>query len=154
MSEPFDRGLDGRFDADGLHILDLRVYYEDTDAGGIVYHANYLRFMERGRSAMLRCLGYRHTELAAESGVAFAVRRATIDFVTPARLEDALEVTTRIADIRGASFAVAQSVRRDGRPLAGGELMLALIGRDGRPTRTPPALRAALQTLYQRQKRD
>lgn len=146
--------LDGRLTGSGEHVLDVRVYYEDTDAGGIVYHANYLRFMERGRTAMMRRLGYRHTELAETAGVSFAVRRATIDFVAPARLDDALEVITRITDIRGASFAVAQSVRRDGRDLARADLKLALLNPEGRPARAPTALRAALDTFYQMQKRD
>ncbi|MGQ9371488.1 YbgC/FadM family acyl-CoA thioesterase [Azospirillum sp. A39] len=146
--------LSGRFAADGGHLYPVRVFYEDTDAGGIVYHANYLRFFERGRSAMLALLGLSHTALLDGQGVSFAVRRAKIDFVAPARLEDTLEVETRIADIGGASFAVAQSARRDGRILARADLTIATINRAGRAARLPPAVREALTTLQQRQTRD
>ncbi|WP_029010374.1 tol-pal system-associated acyl-CoA thioesterase [Azospirillum halopraeferens] len=146
--------LSGFFAPDGTHRFPLRVYYEDTDAGGIVYHANYLRFVERARSEMLRRLGLSHGALAGEAGVSFAVRRVKIDFVAPARLEDTLEVETRITDIGGASFAVAQSVRRDGHLLARADLTIAMINRTGRPARLPAAVREALFDLYQRQTRD
>jgi len=146
--------LSGHFDEAGVHRYPLRVFYEDTDAGGIVYHANYLRFVERARTEMLRLLGHRHTGLMAEQGVSFAVRHVGIDFVAPAKLDDTLEVETRITDIGGASFAVAQSVRRDGRELARADVKVAMINRAGRPTRIPAPVRDALDTLYQRQKRD
>src|SRR5215469_16865116 len=74
------------------HTLPLRVYYEDTDAAGMVYHANYLKFAERGRSEMLRSLGFPHRKLGAEHGVGFAVRRCAIEYIAPARLEDDLTV--------------------------------------------------------------
>ena len=143
--------LGGSFDGPGLHRYPLRVYYEDTDAGGIVYHANYLRFMERARTEMLRLLGLSHTELMEREGVSFAVRRMRIEFVAPARLDDTLEVVTRIADIGGASLAAAQSVRRagpDGRELAWADLTLALINRAGRPARLPAPVRDILNTLH------
>lgn len=143
--------LDGRFAENAAHILSLRVYYEDTDAGGIVYHANYLRFMERGRTAMLRLMGFRHTELSASLGVSFAVRSMNIDFVAPGRLDDALEVETRITDIGGASFAVAQCVRRDGKVLAKADVVLATITRSGRPTRIPADISKALRSRSPRQ---
>lgn len=156
MSEPM---LSGWFAADGSHRFPLRVYYEDTDAGGIVYHANYLRFAERARSEMLTLLGFRQTEMAkgvttesgVVTGVSFAVRRATIDFTAPARLEDTLEVDTRIADIRGASFAVAQTIRRDGRTLVRADLQLVTINPAGRAVRLPEAVRAAMDALHRRQ---
>jgi len=147
--------LSGWFAPDGSHRFPLRVYYEDTDAGGIVYHANYLRFAERARSEMLSLLGFRQTDMAKGSdvvtGVSFAVRRATIDFVAPAKLEDTLEVDTRIADIRGASFAVAQIIRRDGRALARADLQLVTINRAGRAVRLPDAVRAAMDALHRTQ---
>ena len=122
--------LSGRFAEDGTHRYPLRVYYEDTDAGGIVYHANYLRFAERARTEMLYLMGFRQKEMAEGSsdvtGVSFAVRRMRIEFIAPARLDDALEVATRIDNIGGASFAVAQSVRRDDREVASAEVKLAL----------------------------
>lgn len=146
--------LSGRFDERGFHHYPVRVFYEDTDAGGIVYHANYLRYCERGRSAMLVLAGIRHTELLEREGVAFAVRSAKIDFRAPARLEDTLEVETGIDDIRGASFAVAQTVRRSGLVLAHADLSIATINRAGRAVRMPPVVREALIELYQRQTRD
>jgi acyl-CoA thioester hydrolase len=146
--------LSGFFDAAGVHRFPIRVYYEDTDAGGIVYHANYLRFAERARTEMLRLLGNSHARLMDEQGVSFAVRRLGIDFVAPAKLDDTLEVETRITDIGGASFAVAQSVRRDGRELARADVKVAMINRAGRPARIPAPVRDALEDLYQRQKRD
>lgn len=143
--------LDGRFAENAAHLLPLRVYYEDTDAGGIVYHASYLRFMERGRTAMLRLLGFRHTDLSERLGVSFAVRSMNIDFVAPGRLDDALEVETRITDIGGASFAVAQCVRRDGKVLAKADVVLATITRSGRPTRIPADISKALRSRSPRQ---
>ncbi|MCW2246006.1 acyl-CoA thioester hydrolase [Azospirillum fermentarium] len=143
--------LSGFFAADSTHILPVRVYYEDTDAGGIVYHANYLRFMERGRSAMLYRLGFRHTEVMNSAGVAFAVRAMEIDFLSPARLDDVLEVETRITKIGGASFAVAQAVRRGDRVLSRAGLKLATIDRAGQAARMPAAVREALTTLFHKQ---
>ena len=146
--------LSGWFDENAQHRFPLRVYYEDTDAGGIVYHSNYLRFVERARTEMLRLVGFTNAGLMASDGVSFAVRRAEIDFVAPAKLEDTLEVVTRITDTGGASFAVAQNVRRDGRDLARVTVQLAMINRAGRPARLPVPVREALNELYSRQKRD
>jgi acyl-CoA thioester hydrolase len=138
--------LDGGFAENAAHRLRLRVYYEDTDAGGIVYHASYLRFMERGRSALLRLLGFNHTDLNAAQGVIFAVRSLSIDFVAPGRLDDALEVETRLTDIGGASFSVAQTVNRGGQILAKAQVVVATLARSGRPTRIPASIREALHT--------
>ncbi|MDR6771185.1 tol-pal system-associated acyl-CoA thioesterase [Azospirillum sp. BE72] len=147
--------LSGWFAEDGTHRYPLRVYYEDTDAGGIVYHANYLRFAERARTEMLYLMGFRQKEMAEGSGdvtgVSFAVRRLTIDFDAPAKLEDTLEVETRIVDIRGASFAVAQVIRRDGRVLARADLQLVTINRAGRAVRLPDPVKAAMETLHAKQ---
>jgi acyl-CoA thioester hydrolase len=164
---PQDRslGLSGRFVGDGLHCFPVRVYYEDTDAGGIVYHANYLRFMERARTEMLRLLGLDHTGLMATEGVSFAVRGLRIDFVSPARLDDALEVLSQITDIGGASLVIEQTVRRggwesadgrasDSRDVARASLALAMINRAGRPARLPAPVREALNQLHLKHKRD
>lgn len=144
-------GMDGWFAVDRSHRYQLRVFYEDTDAGGVVYHANYLRFMERGRTSMLRLLGYDQSTLARPPGVAFAVRRADIDFRSPARLDDALEVVTRIIDIRGASFAAAQSIERDGRTLVAADILIAALRTDaggiGKPARTPPEIRRSMERI-------
>lgn len=126
------------------HTLPLRVYYEDTDAAGMVYHANYLKFAERGRSEMLRSLGFPHRRLGAEDGVGFAVRRCAVDYLAPARLEDALTVDTILAAVGAATLAVRQQIRRDGELLAELDVLVACVGRDGRPKRLPRALRAVL----------
>src|ERR1700688_4504799 len=85
------------------HSMKLRVYYEDTDAAGIVYYANYLKFAERGRTEMMRVLGFAHSRIEAETGIVFTVRRLSADYRTPARLDDALSVDTRIVEIGGAT---------------------------------------------------
>ena len=84
---------------DATHVFAVRVYYEDTDAGGVVYHANYLRFAERARSEMLRALGIPHTQMLRDDGLAWTVSRCEVDFVRPARLDDALEVYSRLLEI-------------------------------------------------------
>ncbi len=126
------------------HSLPLRVYYEDTDAAGMVYHANYLKFAERGRSEMLRSLGFPHRKLAAEEGVGFAVRRCSIEYLAPAWLEDALVVDTTLVELGAATLNLRQQIRRAGELLADLDVLVACIGRDGRPRRVPGALRAAL----------
>jgi acyl-CoA thioester hydrolase len=126
------------------HTLELCVYYEDTDAAGMVYHANYLKFAERGRSEMLRNLGFGHRRLGSEDGVGFAVRRCSIDYLSPARLEDALVVETMLVGVGAATLSVRQQIRRDGELLADLDILVACVGSDGRPRRLPSALRAAL----------
>jgi len=126
------------------HSMPLRVYYEDTDAAGIVYYANYLKFVERGRTEMMRELGFAHSGIVAESGIVFTVRRLTADYRQPARLDDLLSVETRIVEIVGATLLLDQRVCRDGAVLAALDVLVACVGRDGKPRRVPPALRAAL----------
>ena len=126
------------------HSMPLRVYYEDTDAAGIVYYANYLKFVERGRTEMMRELGFAHSGIAAESGIVFTVRRLTADYRQPARLDDLLSVETRIVEIVGATLLLDQRVCRDGAVLAALDVLVACVGRDGKPRRVPPALRVAL----------
>ena len=125
------------------HSLTLRVYYEDTDAAGIVYHANYLRFAERGRTEMLRAAGFDHPDLLARAGGRFAVVRCTMDFLAPARLDDLLEVVSEDAGGSGARLALTQTVARAERALCRLRVELAFLGPDLRPRRLPPALRAA-----------
>jgi acyl-CoA thioester hydrolase len=127
-----------------IHAMPLRVYYEDTDAGGIVYHANFLKFAERARTEMMRALGFEHSGIAAETGIVFTVRQVSADFRLPARLDDLLGIETRIVEIGGARLLLDQRVCRDGAVLAALDIVVACIGRDGRPRRIPPALRAAL----------
>jgi acyl-CoA thioester hydrolase len=126
------------------HAMPLRVYYEDTDAGGIVYHANFLKFAERARTEMMRALGFAHSGLAAETGTVFTVRRIGADYLLPARLDDLLSIETRIIEIGGARLRLDQRVCRDGALLASLDIVVACVGPDGRPRRIPPALRAAL----------
>jgi acyl-CoA thioester hydrolase len=93
--------------------LPIRVYYEDTDAGGVVYYANYLKFMERARTEWLRLLGFEQDALLDELGVLFAVSRAEVDYLKPARFNDLLTVESTLADVRRASLTFAQAIRRE-----------------------------------------
>ncbi|WP_019021237.1 MULTISPECIES: tol-pal system-associated acyl-CoA thioesterase [unclassified Thioalkalivibrio] len=120
----------------------VRVYYEDTDAGGVVYHANYLKFMERARTEWLRELGFEQDRLRADCGVVFAVRRASLDMRRPARFNEALEVTCEPRRLRRASVEFVQVVRRDGEPLVTGEIMIACVD----PERAVPA--AVPESVY------
>jgi acyl-CoA thioester hydrolase len=141
--QPADGG-----DNDGfVHGYRVRIYYEDTDSSGLVYHANYLRFAERARTEMLRDLGFDHPALLAEGGVAFVVRQLAADFRAPARLDDLLVVETRIKSQRGAQVDLQQSIVRNGIDLVQITLKLACITRDGRPTRVPAALSAVFGRL-------
>ena len=128
-----------------FHQLAVRVYYEDTDFSGRVYHASYIRFMERGRTEWLRTLGYEHGALAGEQRVVFAVRRLEIDYFAPAAIDDLLRIETRVAAVRGAAIEFAQIVARGDKTLAAATILVAAL-RDGRPMRIPPALRALLET--------
>ncbi len=127
------------------HRFELRVYYEDTDLAGIVYYANYLKFIERARSEMLRDAGVDQTRLKAERGLAFVVRRLEVDYRSPARFDDLLAVETRVLEIGGARLLLAQDVRRGSEtdPLVAAKVEIAVIGASGRPERLPQAARAA-----------
>ena len=125
------------------HRLPVRVYYEDTDAGGICYHTAYLRFAERARTEFLRDLGFDHVGLRESTGGSFVVVRAEADFLCPARLDDALVVETRILEAGGASTTMSQIVRRDGEDLVRLIVRLAFLNPDGRPGRMPQGVRCA-----------
>ncbi len=126
------------------HRTTLRVYYEDTDLAGIVYYANYLRFIERARTEMLRAAGIDQTALQREVGVVFAVRRLSADYRVPARFDDLLTVETAPIRVTGARVSLRQHVLRGELLLFAAEVELAALGPDGRPARLPAALRAAL----------
>lgn len=126
------------------HRLSLRVYWEDTDAAGIVYYANYLKFAERGRTELLRALGIDQGALRAETGIAFAVRRCTCEYLRPARLDDALVVETALAAVGAASCEMRQTVLRGAQVLAELDVTVACVAASGRPARLPPAIRHAL----------
>ena len=125
----------------------LRVYYEDTDLAGVVYYANYLRFLERARTEALLAVGIDQALLRRELGVVFAVRRVAIDYLAPARFQDMLDVTTAVVEIGGARIDLLQTVLRDGSPLARAEVTVVGIGDDGRPSRISAEIRDALTVL-------
>ena len=134
---------------DGRHHMQVRVFYEDTDFSGIVYHANYLRFMERGRTNHLRLMGAEQHALFAEAqaetpGFAFVVRSMQIDFLKPARMDDVLDVVTWPVAIKGASITLGQEVRRGEDVLVKAQLRVAFIS-EGRAQPIPKALRVLLK---------
>jgi acyl-CoA thioester hydrolase len=134
---------------DGRHVLAVRVYYEDTDFTGLVYHASYLRFMERGRTDFMRLIGADQRALFEETereapGYHFVVRSMTIEFVRPARMDDVLEVITRTVDVKGASITLNQQVVRDGETLVEAQVRVAFVAA-GKARRIPPALRTAMR---------
>lgn len=129
------------------HHFRVRVYYEDTDAGGVVYHANYLQFAERARTEMLRGHGLAQSQLSKELGIFFVLRRCIVDFRAPARLDDHLLVTSRVTDLRGASLDLEQIVTRDGLELVRLEVKLACMSAEGRAVRLPLSVRTILAEL-------
>ena len=140
--------LDGEI-RDGRHHMQVRVYYEDTDFSGIVYHANYLRFMERGRTNHLRLMGAEQHALFAQAlaetpGFAFVVRAMQIDYLKPARMDDVLDVVTWPREVKGASITLAQEVRRGADLLVKAQVRVAFIC-DGRAQPIPKALRVLMK---------
>ena len=136
----------GRIDG-GRHILPLRIYYEDTDAQGIVYYANWLRFLERGRTELLRAIGLEHSALRADSGIRWVVRRCTIDYLKPARLDETIDIATGCGEMRGASLDMIQEARRGEELLVRAELLVACLDERGRPVRVPLHARNALKEV-------
>jgi acyl-CoA thioester hydrolase len=127
------------------HMLLIRVYYEDTDFSGVVYHASYLRFMERGRTELIRSLGVEQRELFdGDVALAFAVRRMEIDFLKPALMDDELIIQTQPTSVHGASMDLMQRVLRGGEVLVTAQVKVACVG-GGRARRIPDALRKRLQ---------
>jgi len=148
MNNPRSVPLDGKI-RDGRHWLVVRVYYEDTDFTGIVYHANYLRYMERGRTNYLRLIGADHRALfeATEKeapGFAFVVRSMTIDFLKPARMDDVLEIVTEPEEVKGASGILRQRVMRGDELLVEARVRFAFIS-GGRARPIPKPLRIAMK---------
>ena len=144
MSHPH---LDGAIH-NGRHVMTVRVYYEDTDFSGIVYHANYLRFMERGRTNHLRLLGADHRALFAEAaqeapGFAFVVRSMRIEFLKSARMDDVLDVVTAPQEVKGASITLHQQILRGNELLVEADVRVAFVS-DGRARPIPRALRFAM----------
>ncbi|HET7715407.1 MAG TPA: YbgC/FadM family acyl-CoA thioesterase [Bauldia sp.] len=131
----------------GGHVLPVRIYFEDTDFSGVVYHGSYIRFMERGRSDFVRLLGVAHTALdAGDHGepLVFAVHRINIGFFKPARIDDLVEVTTTVKDVTGARLILNQTITRDGERLTDAEVTIVLVNREGRARRIPDSVRDTL----------
>ena len=147
------QNLDG-FTRDGVHHLAVRVYYEDTDFTGIVYHANYLRYMERGRTNYLRLIGADHRALFEQTeqeapGFAFVVRSMEIDFLKPARMDDVLEISTTPQEVKGASITLRQQCRRGDELLCEASVRVAFISQ-GRARPIPKPLRIARKADQER----
>lgn len=141
---PPSAGLAGHIEG-ATHILHQRVYYEDTDFSGLVYHARYLHFLERGRTDHIRLLGVEqgtlHTKDDPASAVAFVVRHMEIDFKAPARMDDILEIRTQSSAVRGARLVLAQEIRCAGKLLISARVTVAVINGFGRARRLPDDLR-------------
>jgi acyl-CoA thioester hydrolase len=137
----------GRFEGK-THILPIRVYYEDTDLSGVVYHANYLRFMERGRSEYFRSAGVvRLAQLDDPEPTAWTLRKASLEYFRPARLDDLIEVHTRCTALSGARMTADQSVRSATALLVQGQVEACIITLSGKPRRIPETVRAKLLPL-------
>ena len=130
-----------------IHIFSLRVYFEDTDSGGIVYYANYLKFAERARTEMLRSVGIESGRLMREDNVTLMVKSCNVDYQKPARLDDALEVHSQITKVGGASLYGVQKIKCNGHELVDIQIKLACMAVDGKPVRLPNKLRSTLNTL-------
>jgi acyl-CoA thioester hydrolase len=133
------------------HVLPVRVYFEDTDAGGIAYHASFIRWCERGRTDYLRLLGTDSRRMidgsASHEPAAFVVRRIVSDFLRPARMDDILEVETRVKEMGGASVTLLQAVSCGGRRLFEAEVTVVLVAVSGKPLRLSTTVRAAFDTV-------
>lgn len=143
--------LDGRLDG-RIHRLPIRIYYADTDFSGVVYHGTYVQFFERGRSDFLRLIGVHHramSEGAHGSPVAFAIRRMTLDFRAPARIDDVLEVATRLTGMSGARMTLLQTILLDEAVLVSAEVEAVLISPEGRPRRIPREVAALVGPYVQ-----
>ena len=129
-----------------VHVLPVRIYYEDTDTSGIVYHANYLRYCERGRSDFLRMAGVRHlVMLEGETKLVWTLRRISLDYMRPARVDDLLMVRTRYTEMAGARLVGEQEIHKGADLLCTARIEAAVITLDGRPRRIPADIREKLQ---------
>lgn len=133
------------------HVFPVRVYYEDTDAGGIVYYANYLKFAERARTELLRAVGIEQGRLLEDPGLGFAVQKCEVTYRRPARLDDSLEVHSVLRHLSAATIRAQQRILRDAEEVAHLDVSVVCLRRDGRPGRIPGAIRDALQPYVQSQ---
>jgi len=130
-----------------LHTLPIRIYYEDTDAGGVVYYANYLRFFERARTECLRSLGHEQQQMAAQTGCLFVVRQASLNYRAPARLDDELLIVSSLQRIGRATVTFEQRCERNGSLLVEGSIEIACVDKDTfRPRPLPAALKQDLES--------
>jgi acyl-CoA thioester hydrolase len=129
------------------YVFPVRVYYEDTDLAGIVYYANYLKFIERGRSEWVRSMGIDQVAMKQDAGVVFAVRRVEADYLQPAKFDDQLHVSTMISTISAARIVLDQTVLRDDVVLFSAQVTLVALDAQGRPTRLPEAFRRKIADL-------
>jgi acyl-CoA thioester hydrolase len=136
----------GRFDGP-VHRLAMRVYFEDTDLSGVVYHANYLRWFERARTEMLRLLGIEQRTVQEAGEGAYAVTELAIRYLTPARLDDSIVIESSAVELRPASCRLLQRAFKDGTLLAEARLRVGFVGADGRPRRQPDAWRRAFASI-------
>lgn len=132
-----------------VHVFPVRVYYEDTDAGGVVYYANYLKFAERGRSELLRQHGIDNTGLQKRHGINFAVRDCSVTYHAPARLDESLSVLTDVLSVGAATLSMRQRVARENELLVELSIRLACLNEAGRPARLPSEVRQAFADLIQ-----
>ena len=154
MTESFEKWPDlaGRIEG-RRHILPVRVYFEDTDFSGLVYHANFLKFIERGRSDFIRLLGIHHHELERGLGLSevapsfFVVRHMELDYLRPAQIDDLLEVVTWLDQLGRASMTLIQEVRRDERVIFRAKVVVVLISKAGKPQRMGELMRQALTSV-------
>jgi len=128
-----------------VHEMPVHVYYEDTDAGGIVYHANYLKFAERGRTEYIRALGLTNTGVLKQFEIIFVVRSIQIDYLAPAFLEDELVVRTKTLDLKNASFTMHHEILKNGAVICAMTVGLVCVGPDKRPVRMPDDIRKLIQ---------
>lgn len=131
-----------------VHSMNIRVYYEDTDAGGVVYHANYMKFAERARTELLRSIGFENTSLRQERGIIFVVRHIAADYIKTSHLDDMLRIDTSIIQLKNASFVMKHTAARDGDMLFSMDVTLVCVNeKDYRPVPLPTDVRQKFETF-------
>lgn len=148
-----DMQMIGQFTQDDAsaisHLFPFQVYWEDTDAGGIVYYANYLKFTERARTDLLRGLGINQQKMMTEEGLNFVVRECRIEYLKPAKMDDTLHVHTTVSTVMGATLRMQQNVIRDGIILTKSDVRVACIQKSGRPARFSPQIKDKFLSIVQ-----
>ncbi len=134
----------------GIHTFPVRVFYEDTDAAGIVYYANYLKFAERARTEALRLSGINQSDLMNDHGIGFVVRHCEVDFLKPAGLDDLLTIETRLHDISKVSIRMQQTIRRGSETLVKMSVKLAIVGSDKKLAKLPDFVKKAMLTVLKK----